>query len=185
MVLYINACVRKESRTDRIARALLTTLGDFEELKLSELDLNTLDEDRLEARTNLIEKGELENPEFELARKFAEADIIVISAPFWDLSFPSELKVFIENIYITGIVSKYNEQGQPVGLCKAEKLYYVTTSGGPYCETYSYGYIRDLAINYFGIKETELIKAEMLDVYGYDAEKIVKETILLISENKI
>ena len=37
MTLYINCCVREESRTDRLARAVLQKLGgDFTELKLYE-----------------------------------------------------------------------------------------------------------------------------------------------------
>ena len=41
MVLYINACVRNESRTDRLARKLLDKLGDYTELKLSSENLQT------------------------------------------------------------------------------------------------------------------------------------------------
>jgi len=36
----------------------------------------------------------------------------------------------------------------------------------------------------FGIPETELIKAEMLDVEGYDAEIIVDETIRNLPSRK-
>ena len=39
MTLYINACARPGSRTDRLARALLATLGDYEELRLYDLPL--------------------------------------------------------------------------------------------------------------------------------------------------
>lgn len=49
-----------------------------------------------------------------------------------DLSFPARLKIYLENIYVTGIVSKYDENGRPRGLCRAERLYYVTTAGGPF-----------------------------------------------------
>ena len=65
----------------------------------------------------------------------------------------------------------------PVGLCKAKELYYVTTAGGPYDPTYSYGYIESLAKNFFGIPETHLVKVEMLDIEGYDAEEILKREI--------
>ena len=34
MILFINACVREESRTEVLAKALLSKLGDFEEVKL-------------------------------------------------------------------------------------------------------------------------------------------------------
>ena len=58
-----------------------------------------------------------------------------------------------------------------ISLCKATELYYVTTAGGPYDPTYSYGYIESLAKNFFGIPETYLVKAEMLDIEGNDAEE--------------
>ena len=182
MVLYINACVRDESRTDRLARKLLDKLGDYTELKLSEENLKPLDKDTLEYRSELIAKGQFDNDIFKYARQFADADIIVISAPFWDMSFPAVLKTYIENIYITGLVSKYGEDGRPVGLCKASKLYYVTTAGGPYVGTYSYDYIKDLVTGAFGIKDTELIYAEMLDIVGNDPEKILSDAIESISK---
>lgn len=177
MVLYINACVRTESRTDKIARALLERLGEYEEICLAELGLEPLDEKTLLKRTKLLKEDAYDDSMFDLAKQFAKAEIIVIAAPHWDLSFPALLKIYIENIYVTGIVSKYNEKGLPQGLCRADKLYYVTTSGGPLIEEFGYGYIRDLATQFMGVKDTCLIKAEMLDVEGFDSEKIVDHTI--------
>ena len=182
MVLYINACVREDSRTDKIARALLGKLGThYQELYLPDENITSLDETALNKRTALIEKGRYDDPMFEYAKTFSKADIIVISAPFWDLSFPSILKVYLENIYVIGIVSQYGSNGKPHGLCKAKKLYYVTTAGGSYTPDYSYDYIKELATTHFGIAETELIKAEMLDVDGLDADEIVNETIKQIN----
>lgn len=178
MVLYINACVRSESRTDRIARALLEEITDkYGEIRLSEIHLYPLSEEELNKRTAYIEKGEYSNPMFDPAKQFADAEIIVIAAPYWDMSFPASLKVYLENIYVTGIVSEYGPDGKPHGLCKAKKLYYVTTAGGPYVPNFSYDYIKKLANECFGIRETALIKAEMLDVVGFDAEEIVEKTI--------
>ena len=178
MILYINACVRSESRTNRIAKALLGTLGgEYEEVKLAEVMPEPLSEKRLQKRTELIEKGDYSDPMFDLARQFQAADMIVIAAPYWDFGFPAVLKAYLENIYVTGLVSAYNSDGTPHGLCRAKKLYYVATAGGSYLPDFSYDYIRTLAVTCFGIPETELIKAEMLDVEGFDAEKIVDETI--------
>ena len=178
MILYVNACVRRESRTDFIARALLKKLGgEFTELKLSELAPEPLSFETLNKRTELIEKGDYSDPMFGLAKQFRDADTILIAAPFWDMSFPSVLKAYLENIYVTGIVSEYGADGMPHGLCNAKKLYYVTTAGGPYIPDFSYDYIRSLSVTCFGIPDTDLIKAEMLDVYGYDAEEIVKNVI--------
>ena len=193
MTLYINCCVREESRTDRLARAVLQKLGgDFTELKLYGENLKPLDSEMLNKRTALIEQGDYSDQMFDYAKQFAGADTIVLAAPYWDLSFPATLKTYIENIYVTGIVSAYNENGMPVGLCKAKELYYITTAGGPYDPTYSYGYttaggpydptysygyIESLAKNFFGIPETHLVKAEMLDIEGYDSEEILNREI--------
>ena len=181
MVLYVNACARKESRTDRIARALLRRLGgEREEVRLAETALQPLSEERLNRRTELIEKRAFSDPMFDLARQFCAADEIVVGAPYWDLSFPAVLKLYLENIYVTGLVSEYTETGEPRGLCRAKKLWYVTTAGGPYLPDFSYDYIRTLAQQYFGIPETELIRAEMLDVQGYDEKALVAEQIAKI-----
>ena len=128
-------------------------------------------------RTALIERGDYSDPMFDYAKQFTSADTIVIAAPYWDLSFPATLKIYIENIYVTGIVSAYDESGMPVGLCKAKELYYVTTAGGPYDPAYSYGYVESLAKSFFGIPVTHLVKAEMLDIVGNDAEEILRREI--------
>ncbi len=173
-VLYVNACVREESRTDRLAKALLCKLGEYSEVFLENANIKPLNKERLNRRTALIEKGDYSDEMFLLAKQFADAEIIVISAPYWDNSFPSLLKIYIENIYVVGIVSEYGEGGISHGLCKAEKLYYVTTAGGPYEPDYSFGYIKSLAVNSFGIKDVELVFAENLDIEGNDAEEILK-----------
>ncbi|MBQ4349790.1 MAG: NAD(P)H-dependent oxidoreductase [Clostridia bacterium] len=177
MILYVNACVRSESRTDRIARVLLGRLGGKqEEVRLSEDTPEPLSAKRLARRTELIERGDYADPMFRYARQFQRADTIVIAAPYWDLSFPAVLRTYLENVYVTGLVSEYTPEGIPHGLCRARKLWYVTTAGGPYVPDFSYDYIRALATRCFGIPETELVFAEMLDVEGFDAETIVRET---------
>lgn len=173
MTLFVNCCPRSGSRTKILADKLLSKLGEYTEICPGKEGLLPLDEERLGHRSGLIAKGNYSDPLFSYAKQFASADTIVIAAPFWDLSFPSELKIYIENIYVTGIVSRYGSDGRPVGLCSAETLYYVTTAGGPYDGRYSFDYIKDMAENYFGIGRAVLIKAEMLDIEGNDPERIL------------
>ena len=177
MTLFINCCPRENSRTERLAQKLLGKLGEYEEVNPEKEGLVPIDNERLNYRTALLEKGDLSDDIFKYAKQFAAADTIVIAAPFWDLSFPSVLKIYIENIYVTGIVSKYDENGAPKGLCKAKTLYYVTTAGGPYDGRFSFDYLKELAESFFGIEKTVLIKAEMLDIIGNDAEKILAERV--------
>jgi len=186
MILYVNACVREGSRTQKIASALLEKLGGkYEEVRLAGEGFCPLSDDMLKKRTDLIAKRDYSDPMFSAAKKFALADVIVIAAPYWDLSFPAVLKTYLENIYVTGIVSEYGPDGIPHGLCRAGSLYYVTTSGGPYMPDFSYDYVKGLAAHCFGIRKTSLIKAEMLDVQGFDADGIVKDAILSLDKSII
>jgi FMN-dependent NADH-azoreductase len=178
-ILYINACVRKNSRTKRLADCLVSRLeGETEEVRLEDICFGISDERFITGRDRLLAAGVYDHPMFGLARSFAAADVIVIAAPFWDLSFPAALKQYFEQVNAIGITFRYTETGEPQGLCKAEKLYYVTTAGGPiYSDAFGYGYVKALAQTFYGIPETEMISAENLDMIGADVEAILRETI--------
>ncbi len=178
MILYINSCVRGNSRTNLLARALLNKLDDeVTEVFLPTLPIAPLSEEALSLRTKRVETGDFSDSSFDLAKQFAAADTIVVAAPFWDLSFPAKLKVYFENVYVIGLTSSYNEHGVPVGLCRATTMYYVSTAGGPFLPNYGFHYVRDLATLCFGIKEAKAVVAENLDVVGNDADAIVKAAI--------
>lgn len=175
-ILFINACVRKQSNTKRLADYLLTKLkGDVHERNLAHTDsLLPLTEESLERRTALINKGDFGDPMFDLAKEFAAADAIVVATPVWDLSFPALLKIYFENITIIGLTLAYHADGKPYGLCKAKKLYYVTSAGGPiFNDAHGYGYVQTLAQQFYGIPDTYCIKAENLDVDNADMEGIL------------
>lgn len=179
MILYIDACVRGDSRTRELGEALLSRLGgDVVRVNIGEMKFDITDEAFLKQRDSLIAKRMFDDDSFKLARQFAKADAIVIAAPYWDLSFPAALKQYIEKINVLGITFEYSAEGYPMGLCKADKLYYVMTAGGNYVpEEFGYGYIKALAENFYGINEVKLIKATGLDIYGNDPEKIMAEAV--------
>ena len=177
MILYINACVRQESRTKRLAEKLLSTLeGQVEEVRLADITFPVADEEFLMNRDRLIAEERYDDALFAHARQFSLADTIVVAAPYWDLSFPAALKQYFEQINVIGITFRYTEDGIPVGLCKAKKLYYVMTAGGFFVpETFGFEYVRALAERFYGIKEVELIQAVGLDIVGEDTEGILQE----------
>ncbi|MCR4672465.1 MAG: NAD(P)H-dependent oxidoreductase [Lachnospiraceae bacterium] len=179
MTLFVNACVRRGSRTRRLAQALLSGLeGPVTEVKLEEIDFPVTDEAFLMRRDAFIEAADFSDPMFSLAKEFAAAERIVIAAPYWDLSFPAALKQYIEQINVLGITFTYTPEGVPKGLCRAGQLYYVTTAGGTYVpEEFGFGYIKALAKNFYGIPEVRLIQASGLDIYGADPEKILEKSI--------
>ena len=173
-LLYVNACVRPNSRTKGLADYLVKKFeAEVKEVRLNDLNLQPFGAEMLEKRNLLIAAQKFDDKEFLLAKEFAEADIIVIAAPYWDMSFPATLKLYIEHINVIPLVFKYSVAGEIVPMCQAQKLYYVTTKGGYGPDNCGYGYIETLCKNLYGIKETILIKAEGLDIQGNDAKEIL------------
>ena len=174
-ILFINACNRPDSRTLELANTLLENLsGKVEELRLYEAAISPLDFLGVEKRNKAVQNNDFSDSTFDMAKQFAAADVIVIAAPYWDLMFPSVLKVYLENITVSGITFHYSDQGRPESLCRAKALYYVTTAGGIIGQNdFGFDYIKALAENFFGITKIQRYAAEGLDIFGADTEKII------------
>ena len=174
-LLFVNACVRGErSRTLALARHFLSEYQkSHPEVTVTERNLMT---ERLEPqypevldrRDALWSAGKLDDPSFDAAWQFARADKIVIAAPFWDLSYPAILKIYLERISVTNITFGYDADGNSVGLSRAEKLLLITTRGGnfslPETEWMESGarHLKALCAMY-GIPDFQLLCAEGLD----------------------
>ncbi len=177
-ILFINTCVRDGSRTLRLAKRLLERLdGEVTEVRPDLNGLMPLNEKSLMRRGELLEKGALSAPELRAAHDFAEADIIVIAAPYWDLTFPSLLKIYLKNVTVCGVTFVYTPEGIPKGICRTKRLYYVTTSGGPIIHNFGFDYVRTLAREFYGIDDTRFVSAEGLDIVGADAESILNDAM--------
>lgn len=177
-ILFVNACVRPESRTMILAKHVLGKLnGEIEEVNLGRENIQPMNLQLLKAREAAQEAGHLEAPELQYAKQFVEADTIVVAAPYWDLSFPAMVKAYFEAVTVCGMSFCYTPEGYPSGLCKAKRLIYVMTAGGPVMEPdWGFGYVKALAENLYGIRETVCFKAEMLDIIGADVEGILDKT---------
>lgn len=126
-LFYVDACLREGSNTKKIADAIFDELSnkyEMETVRLSDCSFPIVNNDILNDRANGIVPEEY----VEMAKKLAAADRLVIAAPFWDMSFPSALKVFFENMSLFNVTFASNEK-ECFGLCKAEKVLYITTRG--------------------------------------------------------
>ena len=183
-ILFINACVRPESRTYVLAKHALERLnGSTEEVKLIDEELPPLTNDLLMLRDRLIKDGQTDHPFLCYARQFAEADAIVIAAPYWDLIFPATVRLYFEHITVTGLTFRYTPQGFPESLCKAKRMIYITTAGGPVFANFGYDYCKTMAEAYFGIKDCKCFMAENLDIDGADVPAILEKVKAEIDNN--
>ncbi|MDD5952843.1 MAG: NAD(P)H-dependent oxidoreductase, partial [Oscillospiraceae bacterium] len=143
---------------------------------LTALSLLPLTSDVLQQREKAAKEHRWEDPALALALQFQQADRIVIGAPYWDLSFPSVLKVYLEHIMVNHVVFRFTENGA-TGLCKADKLVYIMTAGGFVGgRNFGYDYIRALS-RMVGITEVEQYCAEGLDLDGVDTYPILQDVM--------
>lgn len=128
-LVVINACVRQgESRTLRIAEPVISALSGRYEVKRYDLPemvgVLPLDPRLFQERG----QGDIPVWAVQAAGEIADADRILIAAPFWDMSFPAMLKCFFEQTSLFDVT--FTDNGQTcVGLCKAPKVLYITTRG--------------------------------------------------------
>ena len=172
-ILFVNACVRENSRTLELARYILDKLrGEKCEINLEQEKLKPLDGSVLENREQLVAENNFCDRMFHPAKEFATADTIVIAAPYWDLAFPALLKVYLEQITVCGITFRYRK-GVPQGMCRAKRLIYVTTAGGTIFDNFGFEYVKALAQKLYGISEVLFFKAENLDLDGIDVKELL------------
>ena len=174
-LIFIDATMREGSRTRQIARPIVSELGkkyEIETICLNGADFPAVDSRILHDR----DSGRVPEEYAEMARRIAAADRIVIAAPFWDMSFPSILKVFIENMSLFHITFD-SDDTHCYGLCKCEKVLYITTRGmnirtgdpleqaTPYLKALSY---------LWGLGELHVISAENMD---YSSPDVIEQKI--------
>ena len=181
-ICVIDATIRKNSRTKKLLDYFLKDYNekDITYLKLLDLNLKPLDFNMLYKREEAIRNNDFKNDILYYANKIKSSDILVYATPYYDLSFSSLLKLFIENANIADYLFHYDEHGNCISNCKCKKSYYITTSGSLMKEDYGYNYIKEVNEMFYGIKKNYLIKAENLDVIGFNEEEELKKSYQMI-----
>lgn len=180
-LIFIDATMRKESRTRRIARPIIAELGKryaIETISLDGAGFPAVGSKILHERDN----GYVPEEYAEMSRRIAAADRIVIAAPFWDMSFPSALKVFFENMSLFHITFD-SDDTHCYGLCRCSKVLYITTRGmnihtGDELEQAT-PYIRALS-RLWGLGDLYVVSAENMDYSS--PEEIEKKIDKAVSE---
>ena len=100
----------------------------------------------------------------ELLREFLAADVVVIGAPMFNFSIPSQLKAWIDRVVQAGRTFRYTEKG-PVGLAGAKKVIIVSSRGGMYAGLpyeaamdHQEAYLRTV-LNFIGISDVTIVLA--------------------------
>lgn len=109
-----------------------------------------------------------------LVSQFLAADIVVVGAPLYNFSIPSQLKAWIDRIAQAGRTFKYTDKG-PVGLAGGKTVIVASSRGGVYSTTdagnameHQESYLKTV-FGFFGITAVHFVRAEGVAM-GEDAK---------------
>lgn len=111
-----------------------------------------------------------------LVSQFLAADVIVIGAPLYNFSIPSQLKAWIDRLAQSGRTFKYTEAGV-VGLAKGKTIITALSRGGIYSTSeagqameHQESYLKTI-FGFFGITDVRVVRAEGTDMGADSREK--------------
>lgn len=112
--------------------------------------------------------------------EFLAADIVVVGAPMYNFSVPSQLKAWIDRIAIAGKTFRYTEAG-PEGLAGAKKVIVASSRGGFYGPNspmaaldHQESYLRAV-FGFFGITDVTFVRAEGVAISPDQKAKSIAE----------
>lgn len=100
--------------------------------------------------------------------EFLAADLLIIGAPMYNFSVPSQLKAWIDRIAVAGKTFRYGPNGAE-GLAGGKRVILVSTAGGMHADQPTgvahEGYLR-LVLGFLGITDIEIVRAHGLAMGG-------------------
>ncbi|EOV5435396.1 FMN-dependent NADH-azoreductase [Vibrio parahaemolyticus] len=111
-----------------------------------------------------------------LIEEVKAADTLVIAAPMYNFTIPTQLKNWIDLIARAGVTFKYTENGV-LGLIEGKKAIVVTTRGGIHKDSPTDNvtpYLRTV-LGFVGITDVEFVYAEALNMGEDAASKGISE----------
>ena len=101
----------------------------------------------------------------QLVSQFLAADVIVIGAPFYNFSIPTQLKAWLDRLAQPGRTFRYTANG-PEGLAGGKKVIIASARGGMYSTTeqmqaleHQESYLK-VIMGFFGITDVHVVRAE-------------------------
>jgi len=100
---------------------------------------------------------------------FLAADAIVIGAPMYNFSLPSQLKAWLDRLAVVGKTFRYTANG-PEGLVKGKRVIVASSRGGFHSEGYPTAFVDHqesylkVLFGFIGITDLSFIRAEGLGI---------------------
>jgi FMN-dependent NADH-azoreductase len=119
--------------------------------------------------------------------EFLAADIVVIGAPMYNFSVPSQLKAWIDRIAVKGKTFRYTEKG-PEGLAGGKQVIILSSRGGIYSNDngpaamdHQEPYLRAV-FGFLGVTDIEFVRAEGVNLGPEQKQQAIARARRVISE---
>lgn len=113
-----------------------------------------------------------------LVSQFLAADVVVIGAPLYNFSIPTQLKAWIDRLAQAGRTFKYTEAGA-VGLAGGKTVIIALSRGGIYSTSdagrameHQESYLQTI-FGFFGITDIRIVRAEGINLGGDTREQAI------------
>lgn len=122
----------------------------------------------------------------EILGEFLAADIVVIGAPMYNFTIPTQLKAWIDRILAAGKTFRYTENG-PEGLAGGKRVIVASSRGGIYSEgpaaavDFQETYLRHV-FGFIGIHDVEFVRAEGLNLGAEQREAAMAQAHARIAD---
>jgi FMN-dependent NADH-azoreductase len=117
--------------------------------------------------------------------EFLAADIVVIGAPMYNFTVPSQLKAWIDRILVAGKTFRYTETG-PVGLAGGKRVVIASSRGGLYApgmpfepNDFQERYLRAV-FAFIGVEDIEIVRAEGLALGPEQREASIRAALAAV-----
>lgn len=115
---------------------------------------------------------------------FQAADVIVIGAPMYNFTIPSQLKAWIDRVCVAGKTFRYTQSG-PEGLAKGKRVIVAIARGSVYApgapSEFVESYLKHV-FGFIGVTDVEFIRAEGLGLSPEHREKSLNAALTAIRE---
>jgi FMN-dependent NADH-azoreductase len=167
-VLHVDSSILGEASASRaLSGEIVRRLGASQaDLEVTYLDLAAEPLPHYSAASLAAGGGAEGARDAALLAGFLRADVIVIGAPLYNFSLPSQLKAWVDRIVIQGKTFRYTAQG-PQGLAGGKRVIVAIARGGVYAPDagteFAESYLK-FVFNFLGITDLTFVRAEGLNI---------------------
>jgi FMN-dependent NADH-azoreductase len=183
-LLHIDSSIQGDASASRaVTREIVSRWrATVPNLEVRYLDLATESVPHLSGGVLGREDARQAQRDAELLANFLAADAIVIGAPMYNFTVPTQLKAWIDRILVAGKTFRYTASG-PVGLAGGKRVIIAVSRGGIYSQDpageYAESYLRHV-FAFVGITDVTFVRAEGLAISPESRQKGLQAALAAI-----